>query len=312
MIETIRYHVYMRTSKQKTQILAIVGQTASGKSALAIKLATLFNGEIISADSRQVYKGMDIGSGKISRKERKIVPHHLLDVASPKRDYTVAHFVRDAQKTIKKISTKHKLPIICGGTGFWIDTLLFDLPLAQVAPHPNFRKKLSHLSAEQLLKKLLKLNPKRAKIIDQKNPVRLIRAIEIETFGTLPSYPNKKHSPYNIIWVGLLPPKNKLKKLIRARLQKRLRSGLIFEVQKLHRSGISWKRLEKFGLEYRHVSRYLQHAVPKKQMQEDLEKDIFKYAKRQMTWFKKNSNINWFASQKAALTFYRKIYKKSF
>jgi len=306
----IRYHVYMCMSKRKINILAIVGQTASGKSTLAIKLATLFNGEIISADSRQVYKGMNIGSGKVTNQERKIIPHHLLDVASPKRNYTVAHFVRDAQTAIKTILHKNKLPIVCGGTGFWIDTLLFNLPIAQVPPHQAFRKKLTHLNVEQLFTKLKKLNPRRARTIDQNNPVRLIRAIEIETFGTLPNLHKKNQSPYSITWIGLHPQDHVLKTQIHRRLMSRFKKGMVQEVRHLHASGVSWKRLEKFGLEYRDIAQYLQHKTTKEEMILNLEKNIRAYAKRQMTWFKRNSQIAWFSTPQDAVRYCVPILKK--
>jgi tRNA dimethylallyltransferase len=301
----------MRMSKRKINILAIVGQTASGKSTLAIKLATLLNGEIISADSRQVYKGMDIGSGKVTNQERRVVPHHLLDVASPKRNYTVAHFVRDARISIKTIARNNKLPIICGGTGFWVDTLLYDLPIAQVPPHPSFRKKMTHLNVEQLFTKLKKLNPRRARTIDQNNPVRLIRAIEVETFGTLPNLHKKNQSPYSVTWIGLHPQDCVLKTQIHRRLMSRFTKGMVQEVRHLHASGVSWKRLEKFGLEYRDIAQYLQHKTTKQEMILNLEKNIRAYAKRQMTWFKRNNQIMWFSLPSKAFAYCIKNFKKN-
>ena len=166
------------------KIIAIVGPTASGKSDLAVKIARKYNGEIISADSRQVYRGLNIGTGKITKHEMLGVPHHLLDVADPKKRFTVADFKTLADKAIADISSRGKLPIICGGTGLYIDILTSGFVLPDVPPNPTLRKKLGQKTAAQLFVILKKLDPKRAENIDQTNSVRLIRAIEIaKVFG---------------------------------------------------------------------------------------------------------------------------------
>lgn len=269
------------------KIIVILGPTASGKSDLAVKVAKKFNGEIISADSRQVYKGMNLGTGKITKKEMKGIPHYLLDVFSPKRKFTVFHFLKFAKKYIKRIFKKRKTPIICGGTGFYIWALLENVKFPRVAPNWKLRKKLEKKSTAELFKILKKLDPKRAKTIERKNKRRLIRAIEIaKKLGKVPAL-EKRPLPYQFLILGIKRSWKELKKRIRKRLLKRLKMGMISEVKKLRESGISWKRLEEFGLEYYWVAKYLKKEVSKKEMIENLKRDIFHFAKRQMRWFKK-------------------------
>jgi tRNA dimethylallyltransferase len=285
-------------NNKKPKLFVILGPTASGKSDLAVKLARKFNGEIISADSRQVYKGLDIGSGKITKKEMKGIPHHLLNVASPKRTFTVSQYQKLGEKAIRNILKRGKLPIICGGTGFYIDALISGLKLPEVPPQKELRKKLEKESAETLLKKLKNLDPRRAKNIDRHNKRRLIRALEIVLTTKKPvselgvmTYHNTPS--YDVLKIGIKKEPEKLKKLIHARLIKRLKQGMIKEVENLNRNGLSWKRIDDLGLEYRYISRYLRGLISKAEMGELIEKESWRYAKRQMTWFKKDKNIIW-------------------
>lgn len=281
----------------KPKILIIVGPTASGKSDLAVSLAKKFNGEIISADSRQVYKGFNIGSGKITKKEMGGIKHHLLDVADPKRDYTVARFKRDARKSLKEILRQNKLPIIAGGTGLYIDALVYNTNLPPVPPNKTLRTKLEKKSAVDLYQSLRKIDPKRAKALGDKNKRKLIRAIEIASvLGKVPKL--KIENQYDVLWIGIKPDQNSLKEKINNRLISRLKKGMISEVRKLHESGISWKRLENFGLEYRYISYFLQGKISKEQMIEKLNTEIWRYSKRQMRWFKRNRDINWLKPSK--------------
>ncbi len=280
----------MLNNKQK--ILVILGPTSSGKTSLSIKLAKDFNGEVISADSRQIYKGMDIGTGKVTKKEMQGVKHYLLDVVSPKTDYNVAKFVKDASKAIKQINQKNKLPIICGGTMFWVDALLYGLP-ETTRPDLQLRKKLDQLTTKQLFNKLKKLDTQRAANIDPNNKRRLIRALEIviKTGQPVPQYIKK--SQYNVLKIGVKLSKDELKERIHERLLGRIKQGMIAEVKRLHKQGVSWQRLDDFGLEYRWISRYLRGLITKEEMLERLELEINHYAKRQMTWFKKDKEIIW-------------------
>ena len=292
----------MNVSKKK--IIVILGPTASGKSELAVKLAQKINGEIISADSRQVYKGMNIGTGKITEKEKEGIAHYLLDVASPKRKFTVAQYKKMALKAVDKIFKKGKIPIFCGGTGFYIQAVVENLTLPEVKPDWKLRKQLEKKSTIELYRQLKKLDPRRAATIDKDNPRRLIRAIEIvlRTKKPVPKLASNP-LPYPLLFIGIKRTKKDLEKLIEKRLLKRIRQGMIEEVKKLRKSGISFKRLEEFGLEYRWLARYLEKKISKEEMIENLRRDIIKFAKRQMIWFKKypGEKIKWIKNWRETL-----------
>jgi len=185
------------------KLIVILGPTASGKSEMAIKLAKRFNGEIISADSRQVYKEMDIGTGKLTKKEMKGIPHYLLDVASPKRRFTVVQYRKLALKAIEKIFKKGKIPILCGGTGFYIQAVIDGLVIPEVPPDWKLRKKLEKKSVKELFNQLEKIDPQRAKTIEPKNKRRLIRALEIvKKIGPVPIL-KKQPLPYPVLMIGI-------------------------------------------------------------------------------------------------------------
>lgn len=287
-------------SINKSNLIVILGPTASGKSELAVKLARKFNGEIISADSRQVYRGMGIGTGKITKKEMAGIPHHILDVVSPKRRFSVAEYQKLALRAIKKINRKNGVPIICGGTGFYIQSIVDGIIIPEVKPDWKFRKKLERKSNEELFQILKKLDPNRAKNIDKHNPRRLIRAIEIAKKTKKPVPALKTKSQFDVLLIGIKKSPKELKKLIAKRLKKRLKRGMINEVENLRKSGLSWKRLEEFGLEYRWIARYLKNKISCKEMTEKLQKDIEHFAKRQMTWFNRDKRIRWIKSKKEA------------
>ncbi len=289
---------------KKPKIVVILGPTASGKSSLAVKIAKKFNGEIISADSRQVYKGLDIGSGKITKKEMRGIPHHLLSVASPKRIFTVSQYQKLAKRALKGIVRRWKMPIVCGGTGLYIDALIYDYSFPEVAPNAVLRKRLEKLSTAQLFAKLKSFNLSRAQTIDKFNRRRLIRAIEIaQSKNSL--VPFEKVSPYDVLKIGIKIDKETLEKKIKTRLVKRLRQGMIEEIQDLrypkNGNGLSWQKLDNFGLEYRYISCYLREFIAKEEMNESIIKESLKYAKRQMTWFKRDKEIIWIENEKEAL-----------
>jgi tRNA dimethylallyltransferase len=295
------------------KILIIVGPTASGKSELAVKLARHFNGEIISADSRQIYRGLDIGSGKVEgmwksggregkRGGKKVflyksVPHYLIDEASPRVQYSVARFQREGSKVIKDILRRGKLPIICGGTAHWVDALVYGQSLPAVKPNAKLRKQLEKLSLIQLYAKLKKLDPERAAEIDANNPRRLIRALEIVMTTGKPVPKQAQQSRYDAMWLGIKTDQKSLEGKIQKRLRARIKAGMIKEVKKLRKQGLSWKRLESFGLEYKFVTLYLQGKLSRLEMEAQLLLAIRQFAKRQMTWWKRNANIYWSSSQ---------------
>ncbi|MFH1455099.1 MAG: tRNA (adenosine(37)-N6)-dimethylallyltransferase MiaA [bacterium] len=278
----------------KPKIIVILGPTATGKSDIAIQIAKKVGGEIISADSRQIYKGMDLGSGKITKKEMLGIPHHLLDIISPNTLFSVVKYKKLVEKEIEKIIVKNKVPIICGGTGYYIDSIVNNIVLPEVKINKKLRQKLEKYSAEKLFGILERLSLSRAKNIDKYNKVRLIRAIEIaRALGDVPKI-QEGPSKYDFILIGLDTKDDILKEKIIIRLFRRMKLGMINEVKKLHKNGVGWKRLESFGLEYRQVALYLQNKITRDQMLENLKNEIWYFVKRQRTWFKRNENIKWF------------------
>ena len=283
---------------QVQKLIVILGPTASGKSDLGIKLAQKFNGEIISADSRQVYKKMDIGTGKVTEKEQRTVKHYLLDITDPKKMFTVSDFKDLGEKAIKDILNKNRIPFIVGGTGFYIDALVSNLNFPQVPPNKLLRSDLNRLTAKQLFHKLKNLDPQRVKTIDRQNKRRLIRALEIIKTTGKPVPKLVSSMKYRVLWLGL-KPKN-LKNRIKLRLKKRLKQGMVKEVKNLLKSGVSKKRLYGLGLEYRWISEYLAGKISYGEMKNGLLRAIIKYSKRQMTWFKRNKEIHWIKNKKEA------------
>ena len=289
-----------------TKILIICGPTATGKTALAAKLAKKFKRELISADSRQVYQGMDIVTGKDHPGGVKI---HGLDLVKPDEEFSVAHFVKIARTLINQIRLKKKLPIIVGGTGLYINSLVNPPQTLAVKPDWQLRQALAEKSVSELQEQLKKINPARFSSMnhsDQLNPRRLIRAIEV---GEL--HGSSRKSGDDVLWIGLRP-KN-LEERIKIRLDKRLKQGMVKEVGELHRQGVSWKRLDDLGLEYRQISRYLKTQSKKGKLAVKSPKDfrnseyynvllreIIKYSKRQITWFKRNKEIKWIKNLKQA------------
>jgi len=275
------------------KVIVILGQTATGKSALAVKIALRLssgqakkNGEIISADSRQVYKGLNIGTGKITEKEMRSIPHHLLDVVSPKKKFTVTEYKKLAEEKIEEIIARGKIPIICGGTGFYIDAITKGVVFPEVPPNLKLRKVLDKKSATELFKMLKNLDSARAKNIDSNNKVRLIRAIEIaKALDKVPEI--KEFKPkYKFIKIGLYLPPEKLKKKIENRVNKMFANGLLKEIKELKKNRVSNKRLKEFGFEYFEPT------------EEKVILETLKYAKRQMTWFKRDPEIKWFDASK--------------
>lgn len=320
-------------STANNKVIVILGPTSSGKSEAAIWLAKKFGGEIISADSRQIYLGMNIGTGKIKKQLVGIQPlqikgldpyktflssgiaHYLIDIVNPKMEYNVSNFKKDAEKIIVDILRRGKLPIICGGTGFWIKAIVDDVSFPEVKPNKMLRNMLRNKAAEELFKMLKKIDPGRAETIDAKNKVRLIRAIEIcKKLGKVPSLkchpelvsgskeiPDQARNDRNwkFLQIGIDVSKGDLHKNIKKRLKKRFQSGMINEVEKLKKSGLSWKKIKSFGLGYFWIPLYLKNEIgTKKELFEKVYQAEKDYAKRQLTWFRKDQRIVWLKNYK--------------
>ena len=277
-------------------LLVILGATAGGKTGLAVKVATRFSGEIISADSRQVYRGMDLGTGK-DLHEYGDIPYHLIDIAEPGSEYNVFQFQRDCFDSIESIWQRQKLPIICGGTGMYLDAVLSRYRLVAVPRNQPLRDKLEPFSDNALRQKLLQLKPEQHNRTDLDERERLVRAIEIaigeqEITGSLPPLPDISPLVFGIKW-----PRDVLRKRIAVRLRQRFEAGMADEVQRLHDSGVSWQQLEFYGLEYRLIAQHLQGQLNQNDMVQKLRSAIGQFAKRQETFFrrmeKRGVKINW-------------------
>ena len=298
---------------KNNKIIVILGPTSSGKSSLAIKLAKNFNGEIISADSRQVFKDMNLGTGKVEGSWGKIkdkpfyiyknVIHHLIDFISPKEDYNVSHFKKDCEEKILEILKRSKTPIICGGTGFWIQAVVDDIIFPQIKPNPELRQNLKEKTVLELFKILKKLDPKRASNIDAKNGARLIRAIEIaENLGKVPEIKINRNlnsrkinnQSIEFLQVGIPINKYKLAEKIQTRLGERFNAGIIEEISRLtQKYNLSKEKIQIFGLAYALVPSYEKAEITRKELFDQIVQAEKKYAKRQMTWFKKDPRIFW-------------------
>jgi len=314
--------------KNDKKIIVILGPTASGKTKLAVELAEKFNGEIVSADSRQVYRGMDIGTGKdlkdyrleipnpndqlpnkfkIQNSKLKIIeiPYHLIDVANPKEQFDLAQYQKMAFRAIDDILKRGKLPILAGGSGLYLQAVVENYKLSEAKKDLTLRKELEKLSAVELFLKLKKLSPNLAVKLnqsDKNNKRRLIRYLEIlEQDKNFKS--RKGQKKYEALLIGLSYSGEILKQRIFKRLMDRLKEqNMIGEVENLRAKGLSWKRLEEFGLEYKFISLYLQGKLQYEEMVEKLNQAIYQFAKRQLTWFKRwekqGANINWVKDNK--------------
>lgn len=284
---------------KNNKLIVVLGPTACGKTKIATRLADRYQGEIISADSRQVYEGMDIGTGKdladYNFRGHKM-PYHLIDIVKPKTDFNVAKYQKLAYQAINDILNRNRVPFLVGGTGLYIDAVVKNYSFNQISKSKKeaIRKKLNKWSLNRLLKELSIKDPITFSKIDQKNRRRVQRALEIylET-GKSKSESKEYQSNYDILFIGIKFPLPLIYKRIDQRLKTRLEEGMIKEVEKLHKNGVSWKRLDDFGLEYRYISRYLMGQIDYQTMILELQNAIHHFAKRQMTWFKRNDAIVW-------------------
>ena len=282
-------------------LITILGPTATGKTRLGAYLANRFNGEIISADSRQVYRFMDIGTGKDFNDyivNNAPIQYHLIDIAEPKDEYNLYRFTRDFNNAYNKIRENNKLPFLVGGTGLYLSSVLQNYNLKRSVQSKERINDLEKLSEENLHKILLRLNPKQHNITDLINKDRIIKAILI---AESPAEKIKEQtSPIQSLTIGIKLERNEIKKRITERLKKRLDEGMIEEVKRLLAKGVPNEKLSFFGLEYKYIALYIHGDLNYNDMFLKLNSAIHNFAKRQMTWFRKMEregvNINWFDS----------------
>ncbi len=271
------------------KLIVIEGTNASGKSGLGVELALRFGGEIVSADSRQVYRRMDLGSGKITSEETRGVPHHLIDVVEPGEFFSMADFQRLAYAAIDGILARGHVPFLVGGTGLYVDAVADGYVLSEKAPDPAVRERLETFETSQLYAMLKEQVPDTE--IDPKNRHRVMRALEkLEAEDTAVG---RKEPRYDLLKLGVTWPREVLKQRIDERLETRLRQGMVEEVRAMLDDGVSEVFLTKLGLEYKYLTWYLTGKMGEEQMKEELGNAIKRFAKRQMTWFRRDQRIHW-------------------
>lgn len=296
-------------------LIAVVGPTASGKSDWGIALARALGGEIISADSRQVYRGLDIGTGKVegaldARRGREVealgqpfvvapfvseqVDHWLIDIAPPQVVVTAAQVQALAFRLIADIATRGHVPVVVGGTGLYVSAIVDGLAMPSVAPDPALRTRLEALSADALAAELLALDPAAGQVVDLRNPRRMVRAIEVaRQAGSVAGARGRMPVPFRTLLLGPNMAREKLLARIDQRLAARLKQGMVAEVERLAAEGVTVERFEDLGLEYRYVSRHLRGELTHEQMVDELGRAIARFARRQATWFRSHGPVTW-------------------
>ena len=271
------------------KLIAVMGTNASGKSGLGIELAARYGGEVVSADSRQVFRGLDLGSGKITPEEAKGVPHHLIDVCEPGEFFSMADFQRLAYAAIDDILTRGKIPFLVGGTGLYVDAVIDGYELSEIEPDLELRAHLETFETPVLYAMLKEKLPDTQ--IDPKNRNRVMRALE--RLAADDYHPGRRSPRYQVLKLGVTWPREILKQRIDERLERRLNQGMIDEVKGLMDAEVSTEFLTKLGLEYRYITEYLLGKWTYDQMLDELARAIKRFAKRQMTWFRKEENLHW-------------------
>ena len=292
----------------KIKLITVVGPTASGKTRLGVELAKRYGGEVISADSMQIYKGMQIATAKPTVEEMQGIPHHLMDFLEPNQTYSVAMFVDDAKKCIEDISSRGKIPVIVGGTGLYVDSLLNNISFHESQRDTELSEKLRELyyteGVDYLLDMLRKFDGESAERLEtEKNPKRIIRAIEFyKTTGITITEQNKnsksEESPYKAIKLGLnFEDRQKLYDRINKRVDLMVEAGLVSEAKRVFNSELSFTSVKAIG--YKELFPYLKGELPLEECVEKLKQETRRYAKRQITWLKRDKEINWLYPDKA-------------
>lgn len=280
---------------EKTKIICVVGATASGKTDLSVKLAKAVDGEIISADSMQVYKNMPIATAVATKEEQDGVPHHLVEFLDADQTFSVADFVERAKVLIDEIIARGRVPIIAGGTGLFVDSLVKNISFSEVGSNAEIRNELAEKSNEELYEKLLKLDPNAAEDIHPNNRKRVIRALELCMSGTSKTEQNENSmlidSPYDALYIGIgYKDRQKLYDRINKRVDLMLEAGLENEArQMLGKQGLTARQ----AIGHKELQPYIDGNITLAEAAENLKRETRRYAKRQLTWFRRNENINW-------------------
>lgn len=288
----------MKNRNNLPKLAVIVGPTASGKTALSLKLAKKFKGEIISADSRAIYKKLDIGTAKPTQAERKTVPHYLINLVEPDEILTLSQYKDLAIEKIKKISAKQRLPFLVGGTALYIFAVADNWQIPEVPANKKLRAKLEKQSAEKLYFQLLQKDPEAKNFVDPKNKRRTIRALEVIAATKKPFSAQRKKGPtfFDPLFIGLEKNQTELRKNIVSRTKKMFQTGLVKEVSKILKKGYSPKLPALSGIHYKEIISYLQKKISLPEATALINKNDEQLVRRQMTWFKKDRRIKWVKS----------------
>ncbi len=292
--------------KSKGPLILIVGPTAVGKTALSIRLAERFGGEIVSADSRQIYRGMDIGTAKATPEERARVPHHLLDIVSPAEWYTVAQYQEAAAWVIADIHRRGRLPFLVGGSGLYVRAVAEGLEIPRVPPNRGLRAELEALAATEpdaLRARLAELDPQAAARIDPRNVRRVVRALEVclTTGKPISELQAKRPPDYRMLWIGLTLPRAELYKRIDARIERMVQLGLVEEVRRLAAQGYSWDAPAMTGVGYRQIGTYLRGECNLDEAVREIKRATRRFVRQQANWFRLDDpRIHWLRSDEEA------------
>ena len=296
--------------KEKIFVIVVCGPTASGKTELAVKIAEKYNGEIIGADSMQIYKGMDIATAKPTPEELRGVKHHLIDFLEPSEPFSVADYVEKARGVIAEVAARGKLPVIAGGTGLYINSLIDNIEFAEVKADIAFREEMKNIPAGELLKRLRKIDPESAEILHENNVKRIIRALEVyhtagRTITKLKAESRLNPSPYEPLMLGIEFPRNELYERIDRRVDLMLEAGLLEEARAFYARKNSHTSAQAIG--YKELLPFLEGRAELSDCIESLKKSTRNYAKRQLTWFKKDPRIRWLKSEQLEYNFIDKL-----
>ena len=282
-------------------LIVIVGPTAVGKTAFALRLADEFDGEIVSADSRQVYRGMDIGTAKPTREEQRRVRHHLIDIVDPDEEFTLAQYQERAYVAIAEISRRGKVPFLVGGTGLYIKAVIEGWTIPRVAPNPELRERLYRQAEEQgrevLYARLQEVDPQAAAKIDPRNVRRVIRALEVyeATGAPISHWQRKAPPPYRALQIGLTMPRAELYRRIDRRVEQMMAQGLVKEVERLVAQGYGWDLPSMSGLGYRQFEGYFKGEIGLNEVMRLIKRDTRRFVRHQYSWFRpKDRAIRWF------------------